>query len=158
MTTADAPAPSTSLPSSPALPRGVTTARKRFGPDWTVHITHGTGTTQITTRGEPRADGTRPNVSVDVPCQSIGLRARHPDRRAAVAVWVHRLDPDPTGKPRPWSFSSAWRWLVGDHGHPVTWPVQLNAAELGAYVAEPVVEAEVLDLFTARDEDERAAA
>lgn len=141
---------------TPPLPAGLRTARNRFGDDWTVHTTHGTGTTQVTTRGEQRSDGTRPNVALDVPCQSIALRGRHPDRRAVAALWVRRLDPDGDGKPRAWAFTSAWRWTVGDHGRPVTWPVQLNATELGAHVAPTA--APVLDLFTSHNDDERAAA
>jgi hypothetical protein len=133
----------------PSLPLGPRTARNRFGDDWTVRVTCGEGADQAQRKGDPRGDGSCPTWMEDVPCVSVALRAHHPDGRQVRAMWSQRLDPAPTGKPRPWSFAEAWR---GRHDGE-TGPVQLNAEQLAAYTAQP--EAQVLDLFT---DPERIAA
>lgn len=138
----------------PSLPLGVRKVHARFGDDWTVRVTCGEGTTTAQERGAPRGDGTRPTITVDVPCHSIALRGTHPDHRQVRAVWLRRLDEGPGGKPRAWKFEQAWR---GRHEHEHG-PVQLGADALAAYVADPAVElAPVVDLFTAHEDEERAA-
>ena len=72
---------------------------------WTHQLTHGTGTVTATIKGEARGNGTQPNVKIQAPVESIGVRAQHPSGRSIRAVYACRLD-----KPkRSWSMATAWR-------------------------------------------------
>lgn len=82
---------------------GLTKALDAHG--WTHTITHGTGTVVATTKGEVRGNGTRPNVKIDAPCESIAVRAAHQSGRQIRAVFVCRTDK----AKRSWSMATAWR-------------------------------------------------
>lgn len=99
---------------------------------WTVQrATPGVGHVEATTLGETRGDGTRPRVTVLRPCRSFGVRARHPDGRALLAMWVSSTT-TPSGKPS-WRLDQAWRGRHEGEGAPVS----LTARELSAYVDGP---------------------
>lgn len=107
------------------LPRGPKTLVNKAAPGWTHRVHVATGTVEATAYGEPRGDGTRPKLTVAVPCESIGLRFDHPDGRAAVAIWARREDAT------SFAFAGAQRGRHPDENVPVT----LNATELGVYLS-----------------------
>ena len=114
-----------------APPRdGPPLARRLTTEGWTVRTTTGDGTVPATEADDDnvRGNGTVPNLVVQVPCLSWRLTAVHPDGRALVIVWVRRLDPLPSGKPRGWTADPkkrgiSWRAPRPDeHGpQPLPW-------------------------------------
>jgi hypothetical protein len=110
---------------TPDLPRGPKALVNKAASGWTHRVHHATGTVEATTYGEPRGDGTRPKITVEVSCKSIGIRFDHPDGRAAVATWARREDAT------SFAFAGAQRGRHPDENVPVT----LNATELGVYLS-----------------------
>jgi len=108
------------------LPRGVTTLLNKAGIGWRHRVQHGHGHVDATELGEPRGDGTRPRVAVEIPAESIGVRFDHVDGRAAVAVWAKRQDKT------AYAFAFGMRGRgEGEHA-----PVECNARDLGAYLSD----------------------
>jgi hypothetical protein len=97
----------------------------KAGDGWTHRVRRAAGTVEAQTYGDPRGDGTRPKLTVEVPAESIGLRFDHPDGRAAVAIWARREDAT------SFAFAGAQRGRHADENVPVT----LNATELGVYLS-----------------------
>lgn len=87
--------------------RQIVTAAQRAG--WTVHVTPGAGTVEVLDPDRPVCKCSKSRKAhrhesyTPVPCQSEGVRLRHPDGRCAVAVLIS-LD----GK--RWSGDDAWTW------------------------------------------------
>lgn len=92
---------------------------------WTATLTEGAGHVEVTTLGDPRSDGTRPRITVPVPCRSVAVRAHHPDGRALRVLWETHTH---TAKGAPsWRLDSAW--APGEHA-----PRQLRRGELDQYI------------------------
>lgn len=98
---------------------------------WVYEVTHGSGTVEAQAFGPPRGDGTRPKITIDAPCESIAVRARHERTgRQIRALYVCRTD-----KPkRAWTMTTAWRGRHVDDPTDHT-PRPLTATEVKAYVA-----------------------
>jgi len=72
-------------------------------------------------------NGKRHRVEVIDDVDSVLIRARHSDGRAAVALWIRRHE-------QGWSLDMAWRGRApGELA-----PKRLTARELGVFIAEPV--------------------
>lgn len=159
-------------------PRGVELMLGKVGPGWQHRVVHGAGQT---TRKRIDPD-LRKQVGVVEDVQSVSLRLRHDDGRAAIGIWVAEWTADAWAErkatkklgtrnvltPAHWhyGFDLAFAWQVCvdpecpiSYEHPDDMPRQVSATELGELLAPPG--AEVLDLFSSHDEqlvDERTAA
>ena len=92
---------------------------------WHAVLTEGAGHVEVTPLGDPRSDGTRPRITVPVPCRSVAVRAHHPDGRALRVLWETHTR---TAKGAPsWRLDSAW--APGEHA-----PRQLRRGELDQYI------------------------
>lgn len=108
------------------LPRGATMLLNKAADPWTYRVRHVTTEAAFTGLSEDEdGDGHRHRIEVTETVDSIGVRFDHPDGRAAVAVWVRRAG------------TKSYKFTVGVRGrHEAEYtPVELNARDLGAYLA-----------------------
>lgn len=125
------PAPERLAAPTEALPRTGSGVVKALGPGWTHRVLGARGPV-VRTRKVPGDDGKNHNVKVAEQADSITLRLRHTDGRAAVVVWID-------GK-----FDSAYAWSVctdptcprGTVDHPADMPTAIGAREVKALVSE----------------------
>jgi hypothetical protein len=125
----DMPAPEQLAAPTDALPRTGAGIVKALGPGWRHRVLAARGPV-VRTRKELDRFGKNRNVKTPEMADSITLRLRHADGRAAVVVWID-------GK-----FDSAYAWQVcadpacprGSVDHPANMPTALGAREVKALV------------------------
>jgi len=96
-------------------PQGVRNAANKIHANWVWELRTGEGRAIRQAYGEPRGDGTRPQLRVLEPCDTISVRAEAADpafpvnRLHVVIVWT-RIER--TGKRAP---DGAWAWSCEPH-------------------------------------------
>ena len=108
------------------LPAGPKMLLNKAADPWTHRVRHVTTEAEFGGLSEDEdGDGHKHKIVVRETVDSIGVRFDHPDGRAAVAVWVRRAG------------TKSYKFTVGVRGrHPAEYtPVELNARDLGAYLA-----------------------
>jgi hypothetical protein len=109
---------------APALPAGPKSLIAKLD-GWTHTVTQAFGPCEFGALSEETdGDGHHKQIEVVEDVDSVCLRARHPDGRAFVALWVHRPSKG------TWTLDTAFR--ARHHGEPS--PVPLKATPLTAYV------------------------
>jgi len=99
--------------------------------NWSTSVRHARGQLEFGSLSEDTdGNGKRHRVEVIDDVDSVLVRARHPDGRAVVALWIRRHG-------QGWKLDMAWRGRApGELA-----PQRLTARELAAYVVDQELEA-----------------